>query len=76
MSLHKAFALQDELIKINPMRTTDKTAYAIGFRFSEEGNFVATYNLREIAQISKELFDSLSVGYLASMIRNEVEMAY
>ena len=78
MSLLKAFNLNDELVKINPER--NGAAYAIGFTFNEDGDYVITYNKGEVSKIVATIplavFKSLTVSYLAHMYSSKVEMAY
>ena len=78
MSLFKAFDLNDELIKINP--EYNGAAYAIGFTFNDAGDYVITYNKGDLSKvvdsIPKEVYESLTVSYLAHMYSSKVEMAY
>lgn len=77
-TLNKAFDLNDALININP--TYNGKAYAIGFRFNDNGHYVITFNKGDtgkiVAVIPKDLFESMSVKYLAHMYENIVTMAY
>ena len=78
MGMFKAFDLNDALVEINPEHNGG--AYAIGFRFDENGNYIVAYNKGEISKdvavIAKDLFESMSVKYLAHLVAHKVEMAY